>query len=259
MTNDEAALPARVELAWGLRDHGRRGPKPGLTLERIVAAGIEVARTDGIAAVSMARVAGELGVGTMSLYRYVGAKDELISVMADTAFGAADLGPDEAGPDEAGPDEAGPDGWRAGLTHWADGLRASYRRNPWLLEVPVSATMLAPNTVSWMEAALRWMAGTPLPEQQKLSTALLLSGFVRNEATLSIDIAGAASLEFGATLARLTDEVRFPALHRAIASGSLDDDDDLDDEFDFGLQCILDGVAALIERHRPQQSRTHRR
>jgi len=245
MTNDEVVLPASVELAWGLRDQARRGPKPGLTLDRIVAAGIEVARTDGIAAVSMARVAGELGVGTMSLYRYVGAKDELISLMADTAFG---------------PPRPGPAGerWRAGLTRWATELRASYRRNPWLLQVPVTASVLGPNNVAWLETALRCLGSTALPEARKMSTALLVSGFVRNESTLSVEIAGAERFEFGAALARLTDEARFPALRRAIESGAVEDDDDLDDEFDFGLKCVLDGVAVLIDRHRPQQSRTHR-
>jgi AcrR family transcriptional regulator len=242
MTNDEVVLPASVELAWGLRDQARRGPKPGLTLERIVAAGIEVARADGIAAVSMARVAGELGVGTMSLYRYVGAKDELVSVMADTAFG---------------PPRPGPAGerWRAGLTRWATELRTSYRRNPWLLQVPVTASVLGPNNVAWLETALGCLRSTALSEAQKLSTALLVSGFVRNEATLSAEIAGATSFQFGRALARLTDEARFPALRRAIASGALEDDDDLDDEFDFGLHCILDGVAALILEQRGRRNR----
>ena len=240
MTNDEIALPAGIELAWGLRDQARRGPKPGLTLDRIVAAGVAVARADGLAAVSMARVATELGVGTMSLYRYVAAKDDLVSLMADTAFGTPQPGP------------AGED-WRAGLTRWATDLHETYHRNPWLLDVPVSATVLAPNNVAWLETALRTMQATRLSEQQKLSTALLVSGFVRNEATLSADISGQATFQYGAALAQLTDAVRFPALHQAIASGALEDGDDLEDEFEFGLGCILDGVAGLLGRHPSQR------
>jgi len=249
MTSNEVELPPGIELAWGLRDHSRRGPKPGLTLDRIVKAGIDIARADGIAAVSMARVAAGLGVGTMSLYRYVGAKDELVRVMADTALGTPQSGPTD-------------EDWRAGLTRWATGMRASYRRNPWLLDVPVSATMLAPNSVAWMEAALRCLASTPLSEQQKLSTALLVSGFVRNEAALSADVVGTdnqAAQQFGPALAQLTDPVRFPALHRALASGALEDDDGLEAEFDFGLQCILDGVATLIDTRRRPRSSPHRR
>jgi hypothetical protein len=101
-----------------------------------------------------------------------------------------------------------------------------------------------------------------LSEQQKLSTALLVSGFVRNEAALSADVVGTdnqAAQQFGAALAQLTDPVRFPALHRALASGALEDGDGLEAEFDFGLQCILDGVAMLIDTRRPPRSSPHRR
>lgn len=252
MTNSETALPAGVELAWGLRDGARRGPKPGLTLARIVQAGIAVARADGIGAVSMARVAKELGVGTMSLYRYVSAKDDLISLMADAAVG----------PPRPAPGDEGAVNWRAGIARWATNLRETYHGDPWLLDIPVSATMLGPNNVAWMESALRCLSRTPLSEQEKLSTALLVSGFVRNEATLSADVLGQgdeAIGHYGATLSRLTDAQRFPALHQAIASGALDDDDDLANEFEFGLRCILDGVAALVQAHRPQRSRSSRR
>jgi AcrR family transcriptional regulator len=246
--DDESGLPASIELAWGLRKDPTRGPKRGLTLERIVAAAIEVALTEGIGALSMSRVAGELGVATMSLYRYVAAKDELLALMVDTALGAPpalDLAEHD---------------WRAGLTRWAIAVRAAYRRHPWSLRVPISGPPLGPNNVAYLEAALRCLADTPLSEQQKLSTVLLLSGFVRNEAIMTADIAAGAAGEpvmpgYGAIIARLTDAADFPALHRAIASGSLDDDD-LDTEFDFGLERILDGVETLVRRNRPQGPRS---
>jgi AcrR family transcriptional regulator len=232
-------LPPSIELAWGLRDRGTRGPKRGLTLDRIVAAGIKVAMTDGIGGLSMARVASELGVGTMSLYRYVAAKDELLMLMVDTA-----LGP----PPQA---DDGENDWRAGLTRWAVGLRDAYRRHPWSLRVPISAPPLGPNNVAWLERALRSQSRTPLSEQDKLSCVLLLSGFVRNDATLTADFAAGSGGEplmpgYGAMLSRLVPPDGFPALHRAIASGSLDDEDDIDAEFSFGLERILDGIDALI-------------
>ena len=64
-------LPASIEAAWGLRERPHRGPKPGLSLARIVEAGVQVAEAEGLAAVSMSRVAAELGAAPMSLYRYV--------------------------------------------------------------------------------------------------------------------------------------------------------------------------------------------
>ncbi|MGF7234001.1 MAG: TetR/AcrR family transcriptional regulator [Frankia sp.] len=240
--NTDSGLPPGIELAWGIRERPSRGPKRGLSLDRIVAAGIEVALADGLGSLSMSRVAAQVGASTMSLYRYVAAKDELLVLMADAA-----LGPPPRVWEPA-------DGWRPGMARWAVGVRTAYRSNPWALRIPISGPPFGPNNVAWLDAALRCLADTPLTEQQKLSTVLLVSGFVRNEATLTADLAAAASATpeqkimpgYGATLSRLIGPDAFPALQRAIASGSLDDDDDLNSEFDFGLERILDGVAALI-------------
>jgi AcrR family transcriptional regulator len=240
-------IPPSIELAWGLRDRGARGPKPGLTLTRIVEAGIAIAGSEGLDALSMARVARELGVGTMSLYRYVAAKDELLALMVDAGLGAPDAAPSEVD-------------WRAELTRWAVGVRDAYRRHPWALRIPISGPPLGPNNVAWLDNALQALADTPLSEQQKLSSVLLVSGFVRNEATLTADFAAASGggqvmPGYGSLLARLTDEADFPALHRAIASGALDDEDDIDHEFEFGLERVLDGIDVLIERERARAGR----
>ena len=236
--SDDLQLPPSVALAWGLREVGSRGPRRGLTLERIVSAGIAVALSEGIGALSMARIAKELGVGTMSLYRYVAAKDELLTMMVDTALGAPPAATD------------GED-WRAGLTRWAVGVRIAYQSQPWTLRVPISGPPLGPNNVAWLDNALAALADTALTEQEKLSCVLLISGFVRNDATLSADFAEASGGEqvmpgYGQLLGRLISADELPALHRAIASGSLDDPDDPDAEFNFGLARILDGIAALV-------------
>ena len=244
-------IPPSIELAWGLRDRGTRGPKRGLTLERIVAAGIAVAARDGLEAVSMAGVAKELGAGTMSLYRYVDSKDELLMLMVDTA-----LGPPSS-------DSAHVvDGWRAALDAWARGVRRAYSDHPWTLKVPITAPPLGPNNVAWMERALTAMADTPLAESEKLSTLLLLSGFVRNHATLTADLASGAAAAppaatYGAILSQLADDAAYPAVHRAIASGSLDDEEeDFEADFEFGLARILDGIESLIAVKRDDRGRT---
>ncbi|MDX6244293.1 MAG: hypothetical protein QOE76_2016 [Frankiales bacterium] len=241
-----ARLPPVISLAWGLQRRPARGPRPGLTLDRLVAAGIEVASTEGVGSLSMGRLAKQLGVGTMSLYRYVSAKDDLLTLMVDNALGRPPA-----------IDPATQD-WREGLTLWAEGVRAAYRRHPWALRVPITAPPLGPNNVAWLEAALQAQANTPLSEQEKLSSTLLISGFVRNESTLTADFARGAGAggeqvmpKYGELLAMVLPEDRFPALHRAIHSGALSDEDDIDHEFDFGLQRILDGVAALIEQYGP--------
>ena len=188
----------------------------------------------------MSRVARELGVGTMSLYRYVAAKRELLTLMVDAGLGS---------PPEA---VAGED-WRAGLARWAVGVR--------------DRTSATPGRSRSRSTRRRWVRTTSpgwktrcgrSPERrcrrtQKLSSVLLVSGFVRNEATLTADFAAASGGEqvmpgYGTMLSELTDEADFPALHRAIASGALDDEDDIDHEFDFGLERVLDGIEVLIER-----------
>jgi AcrR family transcriptional regulator len=238
-------VPPIIALAWGHRGRGTRGPKPGLTLERIAEAGIELASREGIEAVSMARLADELGAGTMSLYRHVASKDDLLTLMVDTALGPPDI-----------PDETRGAGWRARLEWWARTVREAYRSHPWCLKVPITAPPLGPNNVAWMEAALDAMTDTPLSEPEKLATLLLISGFVRNEATLTADIAAGLnaatpSHSYGEILSELTDPAHFPAVHRAIASGTFDDDpDDFDAGFDYGLERILDGIEALINLKR---------
>lgn len=235
-------LPASIELAWGRRERPTRGPKRGLTLERVVAAGIKVAMTDGIGALSMGRVAAELGVATMSLYRYVSAKDELLTIMVDTALGPPVM-------------PAQGIGWRAGMTAWAVGIHDAYRRQPWSLRVPINAPPLGPNNVLWLEAALRSLAETELSEQDKLFAIILVSGFVRNDATLIADVAATEAaqpvrLSYGGALSQLIDPRRFPAVQRTIESGAFDDDDDPELGFVYGLERILDGLEVLVERSR---------
>lgn len=235
---DDPRLPPSLELLWGLREAGSRGPRRGLTLERIVDAGIRVAQSEGVGALSMARIAKELGVGTMSLYRYVASKDELLTTMVDTGLGTPP------------PAEPGDD-WRAGLMRWAEGVRTAYQTQPWSLRVPISGPPLGPNNVAWLDNALQALEGTPLSEQEKLSCVLLVSGFVRNDVTLALDFAEASGGEpqmpgYGQLLAQLIDAEAMPALHRAIVSGSLDDPDDPDAEFTFGMARILDGIEGLM-------------
>jgi AcrR family transcriptional regulator len=237
-------LPASLEAAWGLRERPHKGPKPNLSLDRIVAAGVRVASSEGLAAVSMSRVAAELGAATMSLYRYVAAKDELLDLMVDAAFGPP--------PPLPGPEQ----GWRAGLSAWAWASRTAQRRHPWALRLPISGPPASPNQVAWMEALLGTLRGTRLTEAEKASTMLLLSTYVRGEAALSVDIEAAMRAADGSPqeimpryarlLRMLTDRDGYPALHAVLDAGVLDADDAPDDEFVFGLDRILDGIEALV-------------
>jgi AcrR family transcriptional regulator len=239
-----SGLPDGIAAAWGVRERPHKGPKPALSLPRIVDAAVRVADADGLGAVSMGRVARELGAAPMSLYRHVSAKEELLEAMVDAAWG-----------DPPGPPVAG-EGWRAGLARWAWALRAGARRHPWVVRIPLNGLPIMPHEVAWFENALACLGGTGLAEARKASVILLLAGYVRNVATTEADIeaviraSGQTPSQWMAAYPRmlrdLTDPQRFPALAVFLASGVFDVADDPDDEFTFGLDRILDGVAALV-------------
>jgi AcrR family transcriptional regulator len=242
----QAALPRSLRVFWGLEESPRRGPKPGLSLQRIAAAAISLADAEGLEAVSMSRVAGRLGFTTMALYRYVSAKDDLVMLMLDVALGPPDFPTDAA------------EGWRARLERWSRGYLSALRRHPWMTRVPISGPPLTPNSVAWMEAALAALAPTALTDPEKLSVLLLLSNYVRSLGLLSADLAAAerdsgpeqisVMSRYGQVLAQVIDAERFPTLCDVLASGAFDQpDDDPDDEFTFGLQMVLDGVALLVQ------------
>jgi len=246
MVSDESETgqPASIETVWGLRDRPRRGPVRGLSLEKIVEAAVKVALAEGLAAVSMHRVATELGTSAMTLYRYVASKDELLALMADAAAGAPSVSPS--------PDE----GWREALSRWAWAELGIYQRNPWLLHIPISGPPATPHQIAWLDQGLRALHDTGLTEAEKLSVILLLTGFVRNEASqaaslsAAVQAAGSTTQEamssYARLLARVVDSVRFPALRAAIDAGAIDAPEAPDENFTFGLERILDGIEALI-------------
>jgi AcrR family transcriptional regulator len=242
--SDEIELPAGIARAWGVHEHPGKGPKPGLSVPQIVRAAIATARDEGLAAVSMNRVAARLGTAAMSLYRYVASKDELIARMVDEAMGTP--------PDLPGPGED----WRAALAHWAHANLDVYRAQPWLVDLPIRGAPILPNGVAWFEQGLRCLAGTKLAEDEKVGVILLVSGLVRNQATLEVQLdeamrasaTEAVGEAYGPLLTRLTSPEQFPALHAAIAARAFDDDESAEDNlaFGFGLDRVLDGIAAYL-------------
>jgi AcrR family transcriptional regulator len=242
---DHGSLPHVLAIGWGVEPAPARGPRPAMSAAGIVAAAIELADAEGIGAVSMARVAERLGYTTMSLYRYVSSKDDLMTLMFDAAIGPV-------------PPRRRRTGWRLGLTRWAREVFAVYRRHPWALDIPITGPPALPNQLAWLDWGLAEMERTALDLPERLNVMLLLSGYVRNVAQLTRDITGdhersgttPAEVEahYEAVLESLVTRDRFPALHDAVHGGLLTDGDPDDLGFEFGLTTILDGIDALIRR-----------
>ena len=107
MTSDDF-VPAPLRRLWGMSESSRLGRPASLDVNVVVAAAVEIADRDGLDGVTLPKVAKSLGFTSMSLYRHVGSKDELLTLMADAALGPP-------------PNIAAPD-WREGLRRL--GLRA---------------------------------------------------------------------------------------------------------------------------------------
>jgi AcrR family transcriptional regulator len=244
-------LPPGLDLLWGRRGRGQRGPKPGLSVDAIVAAAIRIADAEGLEAVSMAHVADQLGFTTMSLYRHVTSKEELLQLMWNaSAQGAEEL-------------VITGDDWRARLRMWAMVQRSGIDQHPWITQMPMAAPPMAPNSLAFVERGLEAMDGSGLADADKLRVIGLISSYTLSEARMAHDAARAARQAQAAAAAgepqpawtweglvrEVADEQTYPRLHRLAWSGGVGEDPsgwDEQEEFRFGLDRILDGVAALI-------------
>ncbi|GAA0933251.1 TetR/AcrR family transcriptional regulator [Virgisporangium aurantiacum] len=223
-----------VALLWQLRERPTRGPKPSLTLERIAAAAIAIADSDGLDALSMQRVATDLGLTKMALYRYVAGRDELVALMVDAAVGDP--------PNLAG--TAG--GWRIKLTTYARLLWETWDRHPWIPGATVGARVMGPNEVGWVESAVRVLAETGLDGPAQLNAVQLLSGHIRNAQAGSArgSLPWSADHHLDPAMADLlyAQRDRYPAVTAAVDGAA----DTGTDARTFGLDCILDGLEMLI-------------
>ncbi|MFI9010122.1 TetR/AcrR family transcriptional regulator [Actinosynnema sp. NPDC053489] len=246
MTEDDG-LPAEIAMLWGLREPPRRGRKPSLTVGDITRAAMEVADAEGLGAVSMARVAKELGNSTMALYRHVDDKAALLKLMADAAL------------DEPPEIPAGGD-WRAGLTSWATSVLTALRKHPWYSRVPLHGPPAGPRNLAWFDRALGTLADTPLEEAEKVGVVMGLITLVHGQLRFSVELMEgfqdnpeAFGRTYGHALRVLVDPRRMPALARVVEAGVFDhderyDESDVDADFTFALGLYLDGVADHLAR-----------
>ncbi|XVV10632.1 TetR/AcrR family transcriptional regulator [Actinoplanes sp. CA-131856] len=203
-----------------------RGPKPALTLSQIADAAIAVADAEGLAAVTMQRVAAELGFTKMSLYRYVPGKTELVAVMLEQALGAP-------------PPVSGP--WREALTMWATSLLDRYAGHRWALEATSGKRPIGPNELAWMESALSVLPAG-LTGAERMDAVAAVAGQVRMIAGQADTAESELTAAIGLVLREHPD--RFPALAAAVADAA--ERGGADQAFDFGLSRILDGVDVLL-------------
>jgi len=239
-----------IELLWGAAEPGRRGPKPRLSVEELVRAAVDLADREGLAAVSMRRLAEAVGVSPMSLYTYVPSKAELIDLMLDRTWAEMKPPPPDAG-------------WRAKLEflaceRWALGLR-----HPWMLQVATHRPPLGPNVLANMETSFQALDGLGLTGVQMDQVMHLLVDYVRGALLQALEArdveqrTGITDSEWWRAseplLHGVVDEADYPTcvrigddLEKAYSDGK-----DYDAIFDFGLQRLLDGIGVYIAGRNP--------
>lgn len=237
MAEDDAQPdPERaIELLWGAPEPER----PGLSLGRIVAAAVEVADEDGLAALSMRKVAERFGTTTMSLYRYVPGKAELVELMRDAVYGRFPMEPSDGL------------GWRTGLERWARRAWEMHRRHPWLVDSAGSRRLPGPNIMTGYDHALDVASRSGLAPAQVIAVVNLVGGFVESVARQAGETAelqrrtGVSHERWWSERESLFERLdAYPALERLWKDGGMDAPLD---QFEFGLQRTLDGVQALVE------------
>jgi DNA-binding transcriptional regulator YhcF (GntR family) len=215
-----------------------------LARERVVRTAIEIADAEGLSELTMRAIAERLGVATMSLYRHVESKDNLLLLMVDAAYAEFPLPAEQ------------PPGWRARLEMSARLQWAAYRAHPWMagavpLTRPVPSAALLAHSESVMDALQR----TGLDPATRMYVQILVYSYVQGIAT-HIELEQRARTATG-----LTDDEWMSGQEeflRAVAASSpaflrhLDElgdfDMDLDRLFEFGLGPLLDGLTKVIDR-----------
>jgi AcrR family transcriptional regulator len=241
-----ATVRRSLQLMWGGAPEPTRGPKPGLAVGSIVRAAIDLADAEGLVALSMRRIAGALGVGAMSLYRYVPGKAELVDLMVDEVY-AEDLAAAE-------PLEGD---WRERLEAFGRQEWALYLRHPWMLQIAHGRPMLGPNSMRATDIALRAVDEIGLTEDEMLGAVVTLSAFVSGlakttiEAMQAADRTGISDEEWweiqGEYVGPAVVAGELPMLTKVGEAGAFNSSFD---NFEFGLQRVLDGLGALIESKR---------
>lgn len=208
--------------------------------QRIVLAAIDIADADGMAEVSMRRIAAALDVPTMSLYRHVRGKDELVLFMIDAALG-----------EDSFPAER-PDGWRPRLELSARLQWRMFRRHPWLAPVmSLTRPQLAPNALRHTDWVLCAFDETGISGTDRMYLHVMLFSFVRGVATAfepEVEAqreTGLTSDEWMETQTQVIESLAgaLPGFRQLVTED--DFDLNLDALFEFGLARILDGVAAF--------------
>ncbi len=242
--------PGDASPIWARPAPGER--KPAHSRERIAEAALKIADEEGFEAVTMRRVAAELGAGTMTLYHYVKNKRELAALMDDAVMGQLLV-----------PDDELADNWREGLAQIARRTYSSFMRHPWTFEFiggEDDPGVGGPNALRHVEQSLAVAERTGLDLQGQFEITALMDDYVFGHAMRTRGIGRADQRpkeRLDAVIAYMETQLatgEFPRL-QAIAGDDVRGGFALvaelatdRDRFERGLQVVLDGIELMVRR-----------
>jgi AcrR family transcriptional regulator len=241
---DTQAARRVIELLWDPPDTPpSRGPRPKISLDQVIVAGIAVADADGLADLSMRKVAGLLGVGTMSLYTYVPGRDELLELMVNRVHGELDL-----------PTQDQP--WRASVERQVAERWQLYERHPWLLDLNMARMPVGPHVMDADEALFAAVARSGLQGAGIVSATNLIvwqllgaarSQIIEADQTRRTGTSAEAYWNSRASFwVTYFDDTRYPTMAAIWEAGGFDDEQA--HAFDRQLGRLLDGLEASLGR-----------
>jgi len=239
MTKTEKS--SQVGLIWERLRQSARSAQPALNRDQIIHAAIVIADTEGAQAITMRRIAAELGAAAMSLYRHVFSKEDLLDLMLDHVFGEIAL-----------PEQPSGD-WRTDLRRLAYATRSVFTAHPWLIPLLTSRPNIGPNYLRWFEFSLAAVADLGFDIMTMTQIVSMLGGYV------TAVVGYEAAEEENTRRTGLTEEDKrmyaTPYVQEIIASGRYPNFArfftagvtlDPDQWFEFGLSCLLDGLAVRV-------------
>lgn len=234
-----------VGSVW-LRPAPRRQPAPAFSRDQITRAAIDLADAEGLAAVSMRHIATRIGSAPTSLYWYFSDKEQLYELMVDAIIGEIELPGQPSGD------------WRADLAAIARATRTALRQHPWFPQLGIHP-VAGPQTIRYGAIAMRSFQGLGLDPETEVSILAALNtyifGFLQRESAWQqlITRTGTSAAQWVTLLADYpappadadqptTQPTTPPSAQHHATRMNLSGDE----SFEFGLDCLLSGVAARI-------------
>jgi AcrR family transcriptional regulator len=213
-----------------------QAPRTPLSRERVLRAAVALAGAGGIDALTMRRLGEELGVEAMSLYKHVANKDDLLDGMVDVVFAEIALPPQDAD-------------WRTAMRDRANSVRTVLGRHPWATPLMQSRSRPGPATLRHHDAVIGTLraAGFPIALVAHAFSALdsYIYGFALQQRALPFET-GEETAELAQSIMASFPADEYPHLVELTVEHVLQPGYDYGDEFEFGLDLLLDGLERAL-------------